>query len=309
MKKGIAFMLALVLLLTFSSCAFAQSQGILYRVSGGKNEMVILGSIHIGSPEMYPLGDKITLALSEADTVVYECDTESAEALRATLRLMSYPEDDTLDKHISEETYGMLKATAEKTGYPLGMFLAYKPWAVVSLLSLETTAAEMGTEDIQQAMELGVENQISLLSEGKAVRYLETALEQLEMMDGFSPELQEYMLQASCSAILYPETISEADAALSLWPQWWTDGNAEAFARNYQEGFDSDPEPELMREYHEKLLVERNYRMAEGLREMLEADEAHSYFVTVGLLHLVLPQESVLYELERMGYTVEKILD
>ena len=167
----------------------------------------------------------------------------------------------------------------------------------------------MGTEDIAQAMELGVEQQIALLAEEKNVRYLETAREQLEVMDGFSPELQEYMLQTSCTSILYPELISEVDASLSLWPHWWAQGNAEAFAQNYQDGMESDPEPELMQEYHDKLLFERNQRMAAGLREMLESEEEHSYFVTVGLLHLVLPQESIVYELEQMGYTVEKIMN
>lgn len=309
MKKWFALLLVLVMLLSVSSCAFAQSQGILYRVTGGKNEMVVLGSIHIGSPEMYPLGDSITQALEAADTVVYECDTESAQALQITMQLMSYPVGESLREHISDETYELLKDTAQKTGYPLGMLLAYKPWAVVSLLSLETTAAEMGTQDIAQAMELGVEQQIALRSKEKEVRYLETAQEQLEMMDGFSPELQEYMLQTSCNVILYPDMISEADASLSLWPHWWADGDADAFAQNYWQGFELDPKPELMQEYHDKLLVQRNSRMAEGLHQMLESDEEHVYFVTVGLLHLVLPQESILYELEQMGYRIERIMN
>ena len=309
MKKMIALMLAAVLMMLCASCAMAQSEGILYRVTGGKNEMVLLGSIHVGSPEMYPLGQKITEALSEADTIVFECDTESPEALQATMKLMSYAKGDSLDKHISAQTYALLKETAEKTGYPLGMLLAYKPWAVVSLLAMETTAAEMGMEDISQAMELGVEKQIALLTEGKEIRYLETAVDQLEMMDGFSPELQEYMLYTSCNSILDPESISEADASLSLWPKWWAEGNADTFARNYQEGMENDPEPELMQEYHENLLVKRNLHMAKGLRELLESEEESSYFVTVGLLHLVLPQESIICELEKMGYSVEKIMN
>ena len=309
MKKMIALMLAAVLMMLCASCAMAQSEGILYRVTGGKNEMVLLGSIHVGSPEMYPLGQKITEALSEADTIVFECDTESPEALQATMKLMSYAKGDSLDKHISAQTYALLKETAEKTRYPLGMLLAYKPWAVVSLLAMETTAAEMGMEDISQAMELGVEKQIALLTEGKEISYLETAVDQMEMMDGFSSELQEYMLSTSCNSILDPESISEADASLSLWPKWWAEGNADAFARNYQEGMENDPEPELMQEYHENLLVKRNLHMAKGLREMLESEEESSYFVTVGLLHLVLPQESIICELEKMGYSVEKIMN
>lgn len=47
--------------------------------------------------------------------------------------------------------------------------------------------------------------------------------------------------------------------------------------------------------------------MAEGLRVLLEQDEGEKIFATVGLLHLVLPEESVLRELEAMGYQVEQV--
>ena len=309
MKRWLCFVLVTLLLLTSVPCASAQSQGILYRISGGKSNMYLLGSIHIGSPEMYPFGPAITDALEKSDILVFECDTESAQALQSTIRLMSYPMGETLADHVSEKTIELLRQTAEKTGYPLGSFLALKPWAVVSLLSIESTAAEMGGENVQQAMELGVEKQITELVKGKKVRYLESAEEQLSIMDGFTPELQEYMLQTTCMSILNPETISDADAAVRQWPMWWAEGNAEAFAENYQESFRTDPEPELMREYHEGLLLRRNRHMAEELRKMLEDDRNHSYFVTVGLLHLVLPEESVVYELEKLGYSIEKIMN
>lgn len=309
MKRWLCFLAVILLLLTSVSCASAQSQGILYRVSGGKNEMFLLGSIHVGSPEMYPLGPCITEALEKSDTMVFECDTESTQALQATMRLMSYPMGETLADHVSEETIDLLRKTAEKTGYPMGSLLAMKPWAVVSLLSIESTASEMGTANIQQAMDLGVEKQIANLTKGKEVRYLETAEDQLSIMDGFTPELQEYMLASTCTAILDPESVSQADAALRHWPAWWAEGNAEAFAQNYQESFSTDPEPELMQEYHEGLLLRRNRQMAEKLVKMLEDDGKHSYFVTVGLLHLVLHGESIVHELEKQGYSIEKIMN
>ena len=34
---------------------------------------------------------------------------------------------------------------------------------------------------------------------------------------------------------------------------------------------------------------------------LLEDEKSHRYFVTVGLLHLVLPEDSVLWELEQRG--------
>ena len=62
-----------------------------------------------------------------------------------------------------------------------------------------------------------------------------------------------------------------------------------------------------MEEYHQALVTGRNRHMAQELVRMLEEDGSHSFFVTIGLMHLVLPQDSVLFELEQMGYTVERM--
>lgn len=305
MKKRAFCLWLVVLLVLCSACAAEESKGILYRITNGRSDMYLLGSIHIGSREMYPLNDTMMQALQNADVLVFECDTESAEAMQEAMSLMSYPIGESLEDYVSKETFEMLKQTAQKTGYPIGMLKALKPWAVVSMYSLETTAAEMGTDDIAEAMELGVENQIRKLADEKHVRYLETAREQLEMMDSFSPELQEYLLVTACRTLLYPEELSNAEMTLRFWPQWWREGNAEAFANDYYAEASAGTPEELMQEYHEKLLVERNVRMAQALDKLLQSEQSH--FVTIGLLHLVLPGESVLSELEKMGYQIEKM--
>lgn len=306
--------LALVLALSMSLClmlapAMAEgSKGIFYRVNGGKNEMVILGSIHIGSEAMYPMGDHITNALSAADTLVFECDTESAEAMAATMSAMFYPQGETLQDHISAECYAAVEALAERTSYPVAYLNSLKPWAVMSMFSMISTAAVMGVEDINASMALGVESTIVSLAGVKEQTWLETTREQLAVMDHFSPALQEYLLQSTCDMILDPSTISGSDADIKYWPEWWSKGDADAFATSYLEGEASDPKPELTAEYHDSLVTKRNGRMAQTLSELLEREEDHRYFVTIGLLHLVLPNDSVLSELEAMGYTVERIL-
>ncbi len=309
MKKWIRFLTVVLALCLLSSCAVAEgSKGILYRVSGGKNDMYLLGSIHIGSEAMYPFGDVIIQALESADTVVFECDTESADAIQAMMSMMSYPVGETLQEHLSPETYQALEQVAQKTGYPMSMFQAFKPWAAVSILSMDSTAAELGNADVTEAMARGVETQITALADGKQVAYLETTREQLEMMEGFSPELQDYMLLGTCNAILHPEEVDGMDGSIGEWPAWWYAGDAEKFAQSYLEGNAADPRPDLTEEYHFEICTQRNIRMAQRLAAMLESEEKHSYFVTVGLLHLVLPGDSVGSELQKLGYTVERII-
>ena len=98
----------------------------------------------------------------------------------------------------------------------------------------------------------------------------------------------------------------ETGSTLAQWPDWWAEGETEPFIHAYEAENDF-AEPALTEEYRWGLITLRNRRMAEGLRVLLEQDEGEKIFATVGLLHLVLPEESVLRELEAMGYQVEQV--
>lgn len=281
------------------------SQGIFYRVSGGKNEMFLLGSIHAGSREMYPMSSAIRSAIQSADCMVFECDTASPEAQQTMARLMK--SEQPLASRISPECYGKLERTANKLGYPMASFEHLDPWAVTSTLTVAAAAQEMESGSSKAASALGVENMIRRQSGGKQVLYLETVEEQLVLMENFSPALQEYLLDSACQAVLDPENVSGMDADVEHWPVWWKEGNAQAFAESYLLGLTKETSPDLAQEYHQALMTGRNRRMAQNLKNMLESDAPNRYFVTVGLMHLVLPGDSVSAELESMGYQIEQI--
>lgn len=309
MKKQRLVRIVSILSVLFSALVLAsallpdeESTGILYRVSGGRQNMYLLGSIHVGSKEMYPFGDAIQQALKEAEMLVFECDTQSAEAADVTARMMRY-DGQTLGDHVSAACMTSVKSVAQKLGYDMEAFETLKPWAVTSLLSMDTLSAEMGTKDVHEAASLGVETMVRKQVGNKPVFYLETAQEQFSMLDSFSPELQEYLLVSACEAILSPETA--VDEELAMWPDWWKSGNARTFADSYLAGLAREEKPELAFEYHDALITGRNHSMAQKLQTLLEGD--NSCFVTVGLMHLALPEDSILTELEAMGYQVEKI--
>lgn len=273
-----------------------ESVGIFYRVSDGAHELYLLGSIHVGSDAMYPMGKPIRQAIQNANVLIFECDTQSEEALAETRRMMAYPQGETLFDHISEECRERVTNAAQTAGYPLETLEGLKPWAVTSMFSTQSTAAGMGNR------RPGVEEMVRRLGRQKAKVYLETTAEQLGALDGFSPELQEYLLDSACREVLNPGLASEH---VRSWPQWWAQGNAQAFADAYLQEQAAEPKPELAREYHATLVTQRNQRMAERLREWLESGQR--CFAVIGLMHLVLPDDSVLSELEAMGYTVQKI--
>jgi len=287
---------------------FAQEpgHGIFYRVSGGKNDLYLLGSIHVGSKEMYPMSDAIRQALKQADVLVFECDTTSQEARAATAQLMK--SETPLSSVVSVSCYEQLQKAAEKLGYDMASFENMKPWAVTSTLTVAAAAREMDAGSSKAASALGVENMVRKQANGKKIAYLETAVAQLELMETFSPALQEYLLSSACQAVIDPENVTGTDEDIDRWPVWWKNGDAQAFADSYTLGLTKETSPELAEEYHQKLMTTRNRQMAEQLLNMLESEEQHSYFVTVGLMHLVLPEDSIIDELRSNGYTVEQIL-
>ena len=165
----------------------------------------------------------------------------------------------------------------------------------------------MDAGSTRQASALGVEDMVRKQADGKTIAWLETATEQLGRLEAFSPALQEYLLDSACQALLDPKYVSGTDEDLPLWPGWWRDGNAQAFADSYLRAMQKEASPELAQEYHQSLVTERNLAMAQKLIGWLEADESHTVLATVGLMHLVLPEDSIIAHLQSAGYVVEQL--
>ncbi len=284
------------------------SVGVLYRVKGGRNALYLLGSIHVGSDAMYPFGAHILDALNASEVLGFECDTQSAEAAATSAAMMRLKEGQTLETQVSAACYALVKEAAPKAGYEMQTLDALKPWAAMSLLNTAASAVQMGEQSAQKALSLGVEAAVRKQGAGKPRVWLEDTQAELGVLDGFSPALQEYLLTSACQLLLEPDKAKGMDADITKWPEWWRTGDVEAFAASYQRGMALETEAALAEEYHQKLVTERNLRMAQTLAQWLEAPEPHSCFVTIGLLHLALPGDSVLCALEDMGYTVERVL-
>ena len=202
------------------------SRGVLYRVQKGDGTAYLLGSIHVGNNRMYPFGEAIRLAMEASDTFVYECDTDSADAVKETLRRIAMPREQTLREQMGETLYAQLGEVCAKLSIPIETLDAQPPWVVINTLAVYTTAAEMGTEDVTQAMAQGVEKQVKAYAtqHHKPVAYLETLAEQLDTLENFSLPLQNYLVQSECNGILHPETARGMDATIANWPEWWRRG-------------------------------------------------------------------------------------
>ena len=285
------------------------SRGILYHVTGGQSDMYLLGSIHVGSRAMYPFGSDIEQAMAAADTFVYECDTTSADAVAQAQARMKLGDGLTLQGEIGPALYAQLAQVCQTTGLSIQTLEALKPWAVINTLAVYTTAAEMGSTNASDALALGVERQVQAYAarHTKQTAYLETLTQQMDALEGFSPELQTYLLANECDVILNPQSVKGMDATISLWPEWWRTGDAQSFADHYLSTYLEPGHEDVCREYHEVLVSSRNVRLADALDGLLHT--GGTYFVTVGLLHLTLPEDSIVVQLQQKGYTVLQVAE
>jgi uncharacterized protein YbaP (TraB family) len=267
-------------------------RGLFYQVGEGAAVVYLLGSIHLGSPDLYPMRQGIESAFDSSDTAVVEItlDQQSAQQMKTdVMRAMLYPAGDSIDAHLSAETREALRGFLEQTGLPKQMFTRLKPWAAAVLITtLELEKAQYSAED---GMDLYFQRRAQ--QSGKPVVALETAQQQLELLAGIDEPMQDLMLRESLEdRETLPQTMSDALAA-------WKRGDAEGLARALLE-------PMRTAEYQalfDRVFLTRNQRMAVAVEGFLSKGGKH--FVVVGSGHLI-GRGGVVDLLRRAGHTVEQ---
>ncbi|MFH1511891.1 MAG: TraB/GumN family protein [Bacillota bacterium] len=312
MKKRILAAIVAVVFIAAAACVMLiarpeGSKGILYRVTGDNATAYLLGSIHIGTSAMHPFGDALQEAMADSGVFVFESDTVSAVSLARLTARQTLPEGVTLKSILGDALYAGITAAYGALKLSTATLENRRPWAVMNTLAVYSSAAEMGVRNVRTAISLGVETAVTEFADThqKQVAYLETIDEIADTMESFSDALTRYLLQEEIDVILKRKSSAEQET-ISQWPGWWCDGNAEAFRGFYSQSFQSADES-LYREYQEKLVTMRNALMAERLDAMLKT--GGTYFVTVGLLHLIREDDSIVSLLRGKGYTVEIIGD
>lgn len=161
--------------------------GYLWKVTNEDTTFFMLGSIHIGHEDYYPLGPEIEEAYQAADVILPEINMLEAEVDEEALTERALLEDGTtLDQLLSEEAYAKLEAIFDENGMAIEEFNGYKPWFVESLLT------EIINEESNQSALYGVDLHFlqRAVEDNKEIIELESIEAQHEMLTGFSLDLQ-----------------------------------------------------------------------------------------------------------------------
>ncbi len=112
----------------------------LWELSKGERVAYLAGSLHIGTPEMFPLPPPMRKVFEFAEVVAVELDSSDAATQKAVTDAGVYPEGMTLDKEIGAAEWEKLKPVIERIGLRRDVAQREKPWLLVSTMTLGAQA-------------------------------------------------------------------------------------------------------------------------------------------------------------------------
>ncbi|MDQ0351465.1 uncharacterized protein YbaP (TraB family) [Alkalibacillus filiformis] len=269
--------------------------GFLWQVESEDTTVYLLGTIHAGTRDFYPLHESIETAYDEADVVVPEIDLNDLnmyDMQQTQQELGMYEEGTTIEDYVTDEVYEQLDEVISDLGMDLEMVNRYKPWLLSSLvqsLRLQQLGYLHGVDEYFL-------NQAAI--DGKEVEALETFESQLEVLASPSEEYQMAMLEDSLVSL------EQFDQEMSEMFELYKAGDPEDLVDYLfdEDATVSDDEEAFMEELNDN----RNYNMAEQIDEFLQSNDGRTYFVIVGAAHLII-EPHIVSILEEEGYTVDHI--
>lgn len=251
-----------------------------------------MGSIHLLKKDVYPLSKTIETAFERSDLLVVEANINDISKLDIT-KLMEkafYSGDDTLEKHVSGETFDFIKKEVERVGLPLEFVYNQRPWFLgLTLESLELVKAGFNPD-------YGIDKYFLSKADGKMkILELESLDYQVNLLSGLSDDEQELFLLYTLKDL---NTLGqEVDKLVDAWKT----GAVGTMESTITKSFTED---RRFYRIYEKLINERNRNMALKIESFLKTKGA--YFVVVGAAHLI-GDRGIVQLLKEKGYTVEQL--
>ncbi len=230
----------------------------------------LVGSVHVGRSDWYPLDPVFHRAYEESEALVVEVDLTQTDPAQMQAILAEYAVLEggkTLRDVLSEPTWQRLTAYCREKRMNLEALELLEPW----FLSMTIVLARYAEQGYTQP---GIDAHFLSLGD-KTVLALESLRYQLELFDNFEPEIQELLLLDAMEGHL------QTGGDLGGLAQAWSEGDAGAIARML-EVEEEDPKLAPLRE---KLIDERNRNMGAGIEKILETRD--TVLVVVGAGHVV----------------------
>ena len=273
--------------LSLASCGGAPSEarssegihGNLHRVEYGANVAYIFGSFHLGRPHWFPLADSVENAMRRADVFAFEFDlTQMGLAAFMTMQYIMLPGGQTLAEFLPPDVYETFVANlATYYGFAYGFMNRLTPMTISTIVNLEIFA-EMGLDPAYSVdtyvFDFAVRNGLPVVGLNELQSELSLALD-------LPDDVQ----------IALAEATMDRAAALEMAQELRM---AEMYEAQDMAGFlelrlalaDAD---DAFSRYSLETLVHGRCRIfaSEIARLLTRTEEPTTFFVTMGLLHII----------------------
>lgn len=257
-------------------CAPAQAQiarPAFWTIHGPKGTIYLMSSLHLLPPQIDWHSDQIETAMRSADSFVFEVPTGAGERDEETKFIFDnglLPAGQMLHDKLSDDARRDFHRALDMAGVEERNMDQKQPWLVEVVLTVQS----MYRRNYSAAHTPEGEAHALAESGGKEVRYLDTTLQQLEFLHGAdrSAGVERF------SAVL--ADFPNQPVRESKFVDAWASGDVDASAALIVAGLHDLPD-------EQKLLDERNRDWARQIAGML--NENRTFFVTVGIAHLVGP--------------------
>ena len=282
---------AILVVLAPLACADAGHPLSLWEVSGARNSVYLLGSIHLLREEDHPLPSAIYEAYDDADTLIMELDMDDIDPIEGQVlsnELGLIHDGRELRDLLGEAYYAEAEELANKAQIPLGLMANAEPWFAAMNVEI-MLLMRMGFNTA-----LGIESHLTELAagDGKEILGFETLRQQLEFLDNLSPDAQrDMLLQALAEGADMNDLM---DGMIDAWRRGdvtFMEDNLLADMQDY---------PEL----NQVIVIDRNVNWTNRIEDLL--DDQQDYLIVVGTLHLV-GEQGVPELLEARGHEVTQL--
>jgi uncharacterized protein YbaP (TraB family) len=258
--------------------------------ASGAPPSYLVGSLHVLTPEYYPLSRRIEEAFTAAKVLITEADIDQVSDPTVVMSLVGkamLTDGRTLDQVIDRALLEDVIKRADKAGLPRAALLRMKPWMVA--LTLTAPALQAAGFKAEHGVDRHFYDRAK--SAGYERRALETVAFQFDRLDQMSPADQEALLRSTLDDL---DTQTDNVRAIA---DAWAKGDTVALEKLLLTSMKSSPD------LHKRMLVDRNASWVPAVEACLT--QKTSCFVVVGAAHLV-GQDSLVDLLRQKGYKVEQ---
>lgn len=273
----------------FISCLVHSAS--VWQVSKDGNSVFIGGTLHILSPEDFPLPAAYGTAYNKADTLVFETDIAGLNSpgfQQDSLALLTYHDGTQLKDVLSANTYNTLKQHLQARQIDIAGLANYTP-ALVSITLSVTELRLMGLTS------QGVDEfyYFKAMTDGKVLDWFESPQQQLEFIAALGGEDEDEMIRYAL------DDVKLLPVALTELKKYWLSGDMEGLYQSQGKSFHDD-----FPDIYQQLLIQRNQTWLPVIEAMFTTEQTE--FILVGTMHLSGPQ-SVLDMLSKNGFEVNQV--